>query len=207
MRSDPMESNISGFPPRPIKRELVNPAGIVAGWRVSPRRGGGFRKRYGPVAGNTSGAAIRRRTSPVAACRGRTGRRPRRGGGGRVAASSSSSVVVWLVAGPGVLEAELEIGRLRRRRGGQGRRTRAQAQAVEDCPRDLWLIDRRQDSHSPAAVTLECVHGEHAAQELRPRESPRAERCRAERVAPLARWYRGPLGSLLGGGWCGSADG
>jgi hypothetical protein len=41
---------------------------------------------------------------------------------------------------------------------------RAQAQAVEDGPHDLRLVDRRQDSHFPASFTLECVHGEHAPQ-------------------------------------------
>lgn len=101
---------ISGSPPGPIKRDRLNPAGNVAKPWVSPRHGGGCRSSTVQMPGNTRGCAIRRRTSPVAARPGEVG-----GESAVVAGSAprSSSAVVWLIAGPGLPEAELAIGRLR----------------------------------------------------------------------------------------------
>ena len=52
-----------------------------------------------------------------------------------------SFVASWLVAGPGLLEAELEIGRLARGGCCQWRRARAEAQALEDAADHLRLVD------------------------------------------------------------------
>ena len=118
------------------------------------------------VAGKTKGARGSGRSSPVGACTGG----PR--GRCRVAVGyvgMSSPVAAWLVAGPGFLEAELEIGRLGQSRWREGRRAGAQDQALENAADHLGLVDGCQDPHaSSAAIALEGVHGEHTAEKLRP---------------------------------------
>ena len=72
--------SISGSPARPIKREVLSPAGKLAEPVGFPRSWRRTSKLYGPMAGNIRGCAIRRRSSPVGACRGRSGRQQRGGG-------------------------------------------------------------------------------------------------------------------------------
>ena len=75
--------------------------GLPTSWRKRP-------KLYGPNGGEHKGV---RDSAAQISC----GGLPLEVGGdsGGAAAASSSAVGVWLVAAPGLLEAEIEIGRLR----------------------------------------------------------------------------------------------